>query len=172
MDLSRAILTVWEGKTEAGKGRTIPLNSDLLAAMVEHSKWYTGRFGTIHPRWYVFPWAKPYTTDPARPIVTLKTAWKKVRTDAGVDGRWYDNRHTFITDLAESPDVSDETIRDIAGHVSEQMLKRYSHIQMKAKRKALEAIAPKKPEGAAAKARITPQLGMAAKGMPKVVGLN
>lgn len=37
-------------------------------------------------------------------------------------GRWHDNRHTLITDLAESEDA-DETIRDIAGHVSKQMLK-------------------------------------------------
>jgi hypothetical protein len=34
---------------------------------------------------------------------------------------------------------------DIAGHVSKQMLARYSHIRMEAKRKALEAIV-KKPE--------------------------
>jgi hypothetical protein len=29
---------------------------------------------------------------------------------------------------------------DIAGHVSRQMLSRYSHIRMEAKRKALEAV--------------------------------
>jgi hypothetical protein len=32
---------------------------------------------------------------------------------------------------------------DIAGHVSRQMLARYSHIRMDAKRKALEAIVKK-----------------------------
>ena len=39
------------------------------------------------------------------------------------------------------------TIKAIAGHVSRQMLARYSHIRMNAKRKALEAIV-KKPEPA------------------------
>jgi hypothetical protein len=34
---------------------------------------------------------------------------------------------------------------DIAGHVSKQMLKHYSHIRMEAKRDALEAILQKKP---------------------------
>jgi hypothetical protein len=53
--------------------------------------------------------------------------WAGVKKDAGVTGRWHDNRHTFITDLAESGEASDETIRDIAGHVSKQMLKHYSH---------------------------------------------
>jgi hypothetical protein len=52
---------------------------------------------------------------------------------------------TLITDLPESG-AADETIRDIAGHVSKQMLKHlshikhYSHIRMAAKRGALEGI--------------------------------
>ena len=78
-------------------------------------------------------------------MVTLKTAWKKVKDDAGVTGRWHDNRHTFITDLAESGEASDETIRDMAGHVSKQMLKHYSHIRMEAKRRAVQALVAKTP---------------------------
>ncbi len=54
-------------------------------------------------------------------------------------GRWHDNRHTLITDLAERG-AGDQTIMDIAGHVSKQMLKHYSHIRMEAKRAALESI--------------------------------
>ena len=75
-------------------------------------------------------------------MVTLKTSWSNVRKNAGVSGRWHDNRHTLITDLAEGG-AGEETIRDIAGHVSKRMLKHYSHIRMEAKRKALEAIIPK-----------------------------
>ncbi len=62
-----------------------------------------------------------------------------MRTNAQVKGRWHDNRHTLITDLAESG-AGDQTIMDIAGHVSKQMLKHYSHIRMEAKRRALESI--------------------------------
>jgi integrase len=87
-------------------------------------------------------------------MVTLKTSWNNVRTKAKVQGRWHDNRHTLITDLAESG-AGDETIRDIAGHVSKQMLKHYSHIRMEAKRRALEAIVPK-AEGKAAGSTPTP----------------
>jgi integrase len=142
MDLDSAILTVGESKTEAGEGRTIPLNSVLLAAMVEYAKWYSNRFGEIQPEWYVFAFGKPWPNDPTRPMVTLKTSWNNVRVKAGVTGRWHDNRHTLITDLAESG-APDETIRDIAGHVSKQMLKHYSHIRMAAKRGALEGILSK-----------------------------
>ena len=142
LDLSKAYLTVGDSKTAAGEGRTIPLNSALLEAMVEYSKWYTRRFGTIQPEWYVFAFGKPWPNDPTRPMVTLKTSWSNVRKKAGVSGRWHDNRHTLITDLAESG-AGDETIRDIAGHVSKHMLKHYSHIRMEAKRHALEAIIDK-----------------------------
>jgi len=62
-----------------------------------------------------------------------------VRTQAGVTGRWHDNRRTLITELAESG-AGDETIMEIAGHVSRQMLSRYAHIRTEAKRKALEAV--------------------------------
>jgi integrase len=144
VDLIRAFLSVGESKSEAGEGRTIPMNSALLDALKEHAKWYTGRFGTIRPEWYVFPFGKPYPKDPTRPVVSLKTAWRTVRKKANVNGRWRDNRHTFVTGLAESGEAGDETIRDIAGHVSRQMLKHYSHIGMEAKRRAVESLVSKK----------------------------
>jgi hypothetical protein len=49
-------------------------------------------------------------------------------------------------------EAGDQTIMHIAGHVSRQMLARYSHIRMEDKRKALEGIvskpapAPKDPQ--------------------------
>jgi len=62
-----------------------------------------------------------------------------------IEGRWHDNRNTLITELAENG-AGDQTIQDIAGHVSRQMLKHYSHIRMDAKRKALESIVAKEPD--------------------------
>lgn len=47
VDPSKAFLTVGESQIEAGEGRAIPLNSALLEAMVEYSKWYTKRSYTI-----------------------------------------------------------------------------------------------------------------------------
>jgi integrase len=143
MNLHKAIVTVAESKTEAGEGRTIPLNADVLAALVAHAKWYRTKFGETRPEWYVFPFGKPQPTDPTRPATSFKTVWAGIKKDAGVTGRWHDNRHTFITDLAESTEASDETIRDMAGHVSKQMLKHYSHIRMEAKRRAVDALVKK-----------------------------
>jgi integrase len=142
-DLETRIITVGESKTDAGTGRTIPMNEDLFAAAVEYAKWYTARFGIIQADWYVLPFGKPRPEDPTRAQVSLKTAWRNVRSRSKVEGRFHDIRHTFVTDLAESG-AGDEVIRDMAGHVSRDMLKHYSHIRTEAKRRAVEALAVKK----------------------------
>jgi integrase len=139
IDFAKKYLAVGRSKTDAGEGRTIPLNSTLVEVFAEYGEWYRERFGKARAEWYVFPFGKPTPCDPTRPVTTLKTAWNNVRRNAKVKGRWHDNRHTLITELAESG-AGDQTIMDIAGHVSKQMLKHYSHIRMEAKRTALEAI--------------------------------
>jgi len=142
VDFEKQFLTVGRSKTAAGEGRTIPLNSLLLPALLDHSVWYSRRFGMIKPDWYLFPFGKSKHLDPARPMTTLKTVWTNIKTKASITGRWHDTRHTLVTELAESG-AGDQTIMDIAGHVSRQMLSRYSHIRMEAKRKALEGIVSK-----------------------------
>jgi integrase len=92
----------------------------------------------------VFAFGTPIPKDPTRPITSFKTAWSKVRQKAGVKGRWHDNRHTLVTELAESG-AGDEVIISIAGHVSRAMLSRYSHVRMEAKRRALDEIAARQP---------------------------
>jgi integrase len=72
VDLQDAMVTVGDSKTEAGQGRTIPLNSDVQGALVAHAKWYLGKFGMTRPEWYLFPFGKPQPTDPARPMTSLK----------------------------------------------------------------------------------------------------
>jgi integrase len=55
MDFEKRFLTVGKSKTDAGEGRTIPLNSELLVVMTEYATWCVGRFGISKPEWYVFP---------------------------------------------------------------------------------------------------------------------
>src|SRR5580700_8750172 len=138
--IDKKALTVGKSKTEAGTGRVIPLNEMAIAALEAHAAWYTRRFGECRPEWFVFAFGAPLPKDPTRPITSFKTAWTKVRRKAGVKGRWHDNRHTLVTELAESG-AGDEVIMSIAGHVSRAMLSRYSHVRMEAKRRALDEIA-------------------------------
>jgi len=170
VDLQRAIVTVGASKTEAGEGRTIPLNADVLAALVAHAKWFLGKFGTTNPVLYVFPFGRPQPTDATRPMTSMKTVWARVKKAAGVTGRWHDARHTFITDLAESGEAGDETIRDIAGHVSKQMLKHYSHIRMEAKRRAVDSLTVKVKTATAGESATV--FSGVPQGVPKVEHLN
>ena len=137
IDFEKGYLTVGRSKSDAGEGRTIPLNSDLFDALTDHACWYTKRFGSLDPECYVFPGrvgrpdkgkTRPY--DPTRPVTSLKTAWKNVKARVGVAGRLHDARHTLITELAENGE-GDQTIMDIAGHVSKQMLARYSPLRLR-----------------------------------------
>jgi len=144
--LQKKALTVGKSKTDAGTGRLIPLNETALAALEAHAAWYVKRFGACRPEWFVFAFGTPLPKDPTRPITSFKTAWIKVRKKAGVKGRWHDNRHTLVTELAESG-AGDEVIMSIAGHVSRAMLSRYSHVRMEAKRRALDEIAARQRAG-------------------------
>jgi integrase len=148
LNLEKRFLVVGRSKTEGGEGRTTPLNSTVQFVLSEYLLWYKEKFGEMRPEWFVFPFSKPQPTDPTRHVTTLKTVWNRIREKAGVKGRWHDNRDTLITELAESG-AGDQTIMDIAGHVSKQMLKHYSHIRMEAKRNALEAIVQKNTKTAA-----------------------
>lgn len=138
--IDKKTLTVGKSKTDAGTGRVIPLNDIVLTALQAHASWYIKRFKECKAEWYVFAAGKGQPNNPTRPVTTLKTSWTKVRDKAGVVGRWHDNRHTLVTELAESG-AGDEVIMSIAGHVSRAMLSRYSHVRMEAKRRALDEIA-------------------------------
>ena len=149
LDFLRTILTVGKSKTDAGTGRTIPMNGALFEALAEHKKWYEENVCTVAPELYVFPFGKNRKYDPKRPISTFKTAWTNIRKKAGVWVRLHDLRHTLVTKLCESG-APEEVIMAIAGHVSRQMLKHYAHIRTEAKRKALEAVATSRPVTTAA----------------------
>ncbi|MCX6634230.1 MAG: site-specific integrase [Acidobacteria bacterium] len=130
----RKTLTVHKSKTAAGTGRVIPLNDTVLVALEAHAAWYTRRFGECRPEWYVFPAGRTQPNDPTRPVTTLRAAWTKMRGNTKVVGRCHDNRHTLVTEFAESG-AGGEAIPSIAGHVSRAMLSRYSRVRVEAKRR-------------------------------------
>ncbi len=156
LNFEKSYLTVGRSKTDAGEGRTIPLNPDVQNALLEHREWFVARFGIADPNWYIFPTGRSNKLDPTRPVTTLKTAWSNVRKRAGVAGRLHDTRHTFITELAESG-AGDQTIMDLAGHVSPQMVKHYSHIRMETKRDAVEKVWLKQKSAANEPVLLEPQ---------------
>ena len=145
--IEKGEFTVPKSKTEAGTGRSVPLTSRVCAVL---TLWLS-RFLEGEADSYVFPRfsvglegnarrPKLYAADLAHPIGEWKKAWKVACKAAKVQYRWHDCRHTFITRLAENPNVSEETIRSLAGHVSRKMLERYSHIRISAKQAAIATL--------------------------------
>jgi integrase len=142
-------IVVSRSKTKAGTGRIVPLTRRAAAVL---SLWLA-RFPSAGPDSYVFPFHHvgvagnkrlPWVwgVDLAKPMTRFayKRAFNTARDKAGVVCRFYDARHTFVTRLAENPAVSVETIRQLAGHVSERMLSRYSHIRAQARRAAIAVL--------------------------------
>lgn len=142
-----SFLVVPKSKTEAGRGRLIPLTDRAVTAL---RAWYRNFPGanddsSVFPRHRIgiheTKQAAIYDVDLSRPMKEWKTAWYQACRKAGVRYRWHDLRHTFVSRLAENPLVSEQTIRELAGHVSKEMLQRYSHIRTDAKVQAIQGLA-------------------------------
>lgn len=153
VDLFAGTLTIRKSKTAAGE-RVVPLTDVAISALARLRGRAEG-FGTVQPSHYVFAAFVPKFTfsgktvvdynvtcfDPTRHLNSWRSAWRTLTKKAGLPGfRFHDLRHCAITQLTENG-ASDSTIMAIAGHVSRRMLERYSHVRMKAKRTAMEALA-------------------------------
>jgi len=136
-----------KSKTAAGTGRLIPLTRRVCACL---SLWLS-RFPDAGPDSFVIPFhqvgiggdsrsVRVYDVDLECPIGSWRKAWLGACKNAGVRYRWHDLRHTFVSRLAESAKISEQTIRSLAGHVSRQMLERYSHIRSQAKQAAIRCL--------------------------------
>jgi len=112
---------------------------------------WVGYFTDATPNSYLFPFhqvgisgdsraVKVYGVDLSLAMGSWRKAWLEACKRAGVSYRWHDLRHSFVTRLAERPDVSEQTIRSLAGHVSNQMLQHYSHIRSHAKQAAMRTL--------------------------------
>ena len=150
LDALRAAIT--------SRTRLILLNTHAWAAILELRERIKFFYGTEpQPDWYAFASGEGQgprigsnkTTvkpDPVKPIKGWRSGWRKIACAAGLPGlRFHDLRHHAITELAEGQ-ASDQTIRSIAGHVSQRMLEHHSHVGLGAKRKALRALAPTRGE--------------------------
>jgi integrase len=159
IDLIENQLTVGKSKTAGGEGRVVPLSETAAACLRE----WRSQFPDAQPAHYVFCSERyglqgegedghfggkvaPYDVRPTVPIGSWKTAWKTARKAAGVECRWHDTRHTFVSSMAEGQ-ASDATIMSLAGHVSRKMMEKYSHTRMAAKKAAISILDRPGPSG-------------------------
>jgi len=169
LDLENRVLRVGESKTEAGKGRPVPLTQPAWAAL----DLWASRFPDRKPEHFVFPACENGHINPERPIDNWRTAWRRVTQaihcpacgqlqspgDTCRNGeckadirsvksptdrlRFHDLRHTAATKLLEqgTPTVVVAQILGWSASTALRMAKRYGHIRPEVQRKALSAVA-------------------------------
>jgi len=124
--------------------RSVPLNETARAAveaLVEEARVR----GACKPDHYLIPFrVKKASYDPNRPAgpCFIRSAFRAIAKACGL--RWvtpYTFRHQAITKLLENG-VPDETVRSIAGHVTEKAMRYYSHIRIEAKKEAVDRLLP------------------------------
>jgi integrase len=146
-NIASGAVIVPKSKTAVGTGRLIPVTRRVCACL---SMWLS-RFPDAAPGSFVFPFHQVgiggnsrtvavYDVDLERQMGSWRKAWLGACKTAGVRYRWHDLRHTFVSRLAESASISEQTIRSLAGHVSRQMLEHYSHIRSQAKQAAIRCL--------------------------------
>ena len=159
VDLDNRVIMVQPGGAKnVHRVRSIPLNEEAFKAAtlaVARAKC----LGSIQPEHYLFPFRVHRSLfDPARYQTTFKTAWKRMTAAAGLGKlRMYDLRHHAITVMLEHSDVSEESVEAVAGHISRQMKKRYSHVRLAARRAAVCTIDGSPSRGASEPPRLRPQ---------------
>jgi integrase len=152
------MIDIVEGAKNDYRVRSVPLNADALWAIRELMILAADKGATL-PDHYLFPGmmaGKGGKFNVCKPLVNWKKAWYSLRKEAAkkypklITVRVYDLRHHAITSLLENPTISEQTIKDVAGHVSKKILERYSHIRTARKTEALEALAGLRHSTAAA----------------------
>ncbi|MGD0578829.1 MAG: site-specific integrase [Bryobacteraceae bacterium] len=139
VDMRRGLFRVGRAKTVTGTGRQIPMTAELLSLFSAYRALYERRFGPFHAEWYILPAGKPQPHDPRRPCASIESSWRAIRKAARVKCRLHDLRHTACSKMGEAG-VPDATIMALMGHLSEAMLRRYSHSRRASARQAVEAL--------------------------------
>jgi len=140
VDLASRVLIVGESKTDAGRGRPIPLIQPAWAAL----EMWACRFPRRKAGQFVFPACENGQMDPERPIENWRTAWRHACKEAKLGRlRFHDLRHTAATKLLEqgTPFAIVAQILGWSASTAVRMAKRYGHIRPEVQRAALEGIA-------------------------------
>lgn len=177
VDLKQRNVRVGKSKTEAGAGRTIPLNDRATKVL----QFWADQFPQRKSRHFVFPSERygaggdtfeacVFDTDPTRAINSWKEAWESAKARAKVTVRFHDLRHTCVTRMLEGG-VPLSVVASLLGWspaTTARMAKRYGHIGQVAQRQAVAVLdahsARKRPQSKSPRAiakSVRPAIGPA-----------
>lgn len=153
------VIQVPEAAKNQHRVRRVPLNATALKATMELVQ-IAATSGATRPEHYLVPFrVKRGKYDPSRPASEyfIRCSFRSIARSCGlpwVTPRTF--RHQAITKLLEKG-APGETVRAIAGHVSEKAMRYYSHIRIEAKNEALGRLeeAPRKKSTPPGERRMT-----------------
>jgi integrase len=164
LDREPALIQLPDTVKNSHRVRAVPLNKHALAAATALVELAKDR-GSEEPRHYLISFrVKTGLYDPSRPASPcfIRSAFRAIAKASGLS--WVTPttfRHQAITKLLESG-APDETVRSIAGHVSEKAMRYYSHIRIEAKKAAVDRLQmapiPKKKDVSSTKGAAFPLL--------------
>ncbi len=127
VDLRQKMLTVPASITKTQQSRHVPLNSEAASALRNWKK-QAGDSQRVFPI-----------------DTSFKTAWKALLSRAEISGlRWHDLRHHFASRLVQKG-VPLNTVRDLGGWQSYEMVLRYAHLAPDERRKAVSTLMEARP---------------------------
>jgi integrase len=137
-----------EGVKKISRSRKIALNRTARWAVQQLYR-RSLQLGCADPKDFLFPfWIHRGKYDPTRPAskTFLRKSWARLRLITGQpELRPHDLRHSCITRLLEEG-ADPETVRSIAGHLTQEMTEYYSHQRKRVKYAAVKKIEPKQPK--------------------------
>jgi len=122
--------TIYIAESKNDEPRTIPIAEALFSVLRDLRSNSESEFVfTTHE-------GKPYTSRSS-----WKSTWTTTLKKSGIEkGRFHDLRHTFVSNLIVNEKEDFATVMALSGHKDISMLKRYSHTQEEAKRKAIRKL--------------------------------
>jgi integrase len=154
--------------------RAVPLNEVALASFRQLVRLAKER-GSCQPGHYLIPYrVKLGTYDPNRSASPnfIRSSFRRIARSCGLG--WVTPRsfrHQAITKLLEGG-APDETVRAIAGQVSEKTMRYYSHIRIEAKKSAVDRLLPRSPKPVAAERGNVHRLSAGVKQIAKRLGIR
>ena len=121
VDLDADLIRLDPEHTKAGRRRTVPLNRDARAALLDRAEYHAAHCPDS-------PWV--FTHPDGRRILDIKRSFATACSKAGItDFRVHDLRHTCAAWLVQAG-VPLAEVRDLLGHQSIQMTERYAHLDL------------------------------------------
>ena len=131
VDLQRRVISLEAAHTKTGKSRSVPLNDNARAALINRARFRAERCPGS-------PWV--FANDKGARISSFKRSFATACRVAGIeDFRIHDLRHTCAAWLVTAG-VPLPEVRDLLGHSSVTMTERYAHLAQENIRAAVDRL--------------------------------